>query len=164
MNINHEIITNAFTLENEYNDVEKAYYFSDDKSEGSAYSIFIEALLEKHNLIEYVGDYCIKDDDIDDIESTLRAIGKCYKEAGKKPTLDIHDDDNGEYRVFTYLKSDENNIKEALSLSALKYYFDNEHMHEVENDLEEKLEKYKDEAELAKDPYAYYGVKRSDFY
>lgn len=163
--MNHELIINAFTLEEGYNDVEKAYSFSEEKSEEAAYAVFIDELLEKHNLIKFAESYTVKDEEIDEIKDTLRDLGKCEKEVGKKIRIDIYDKDNGEYRVYTCLEVDEEEVERILSLSALKYYIDDyDRLQEIEERLEEILREYEDEAELAKDPYAYYGVSRRDFY
>lgn len=163
--MNHELIINAFTLEEGYNDVEKAYSFSEEKSEEAAYAVFIDELLEKHNLIKFAESYIIKDEEIDDIRDTLRNLGKCEKEVGKKTRIDIYDKDNDEYRVYTCLEANEEEIERILSLSALKYYIDDyDRLQEIEERLEEILREYEDEAELAKDPYSYYGVSRRDFY
>lgn len=163
--MNHELIINAFTLEEGYNDVEKAYSFSEEKSEEVAFCVFIDELLEKYNLIEFADSYIIKDEEIDDIKDTLRYLGNCDKAVGKKPRIDIYDKDNNEYRVYTYLEKDEEEIKRILSLSALTYYIDDyKRLQKIEDDLEETLQEYEEEAELMKDPYAYYGVSRKDFY
>ena len=165
MNIEHEMVINAFILEEMYNDVEKAYSFSEKKSEIAAFAIFIDELLEKHGLVEFADSYVIKDEEIDDIEDTFISLGNCEKAVGKKPRIDIYDKDNDEYRVYTYLESDEEEIEKVLSLSALKYYInDGKRLQEIEDNLEEILGEYKEEAKLSRDPYAYYGVSRRDFY
>jgi len=142
MNIKHEMILNAFDLNELYYNIEKAYSFSNEMSEESAFAVFIDELLEKHNLIKYIGDYRIRNGNIDDINKTFRDIGECRDGAENKPILDIYSKSNHIFMVFTYLESNKKEIEETLSLSALKYYFGYKHIQEVEDDLEYLLNEY----------------------
>jgi len=164
MNIKYKLLDNLFILGKDYN-IEEAFSFSDNALEETAYAIFIEELLEKHNYIKLVGTYVIKDDDINKIKNSLSDLNNCSNKIGNNLRIDIYDSLEDEFKVFTYFDKDDKELKEIFSLSSLKYFFnDYKRLKDIEYKLETTFEIYKDEDEYIKDPYGYYGVNRKDFY
>lgn len=165
MRLDRELFKLVFVIDEEYNDVEKSYVFSEEKDESAAYCVFILSLLDPY--IKEIAEYDVHimdDSDLEEYEKHLDDF-KSISYPKEKSILDVYDKEEKTNRIFAFKPEHEEDFKKVLSVSCLEWYVnDYKRLSKIEDECDEALREMQEESELAKDPYSYYGVSRSDFY